>query len=104
MRATQLTAELLIIGLINLSAFWLVFPNAVEQSGVLEEIGSLSAFGPLVLFLLLASIAYVAGFRQLSIVLGVIAGVVILKEPGGRVRLLASAVIVVGLVLIALAR
>jgi len=49
-------------------------------------------------------VAYVAGLRQLSIVLGVAGGVVLLKEPGRRVRLAASAVIVAGLILIALAR
>jgi drug/metabolite transporter (DMT)-like permease len=49
-------------------------------------------------------VAYVAGFRQLSIVLGVIAGVLFLKEPGGRARIVASVVIVVGLILIGLAR
>lgn len=49
-------------------------------------------------------VAYVAGFRQLSIVLGVIGGVLFFKERGGRVRVVASVVIVGGLILIALAR
>jgi len=49
-------------------------------------------------------VAYVAGLRQLSIVLGVLGGIAFFGEPGGKVRLTASIVIVAGLILIALAR
>lgn len=48
-------------------------------------------------------VAYVAGLRQMSIVLGVLGGVLLFKEPGGRTRILAAAVIVAGLVLIGFA-
>ncbi|GMV84098.1 MAG: hypothetical protein AMXMBFR7_52820 [Planctomycetota bacterium] len=47
-------------------------------------------------------VSYVAAMRQFSIVLGVLAGITLLKESGGRTRILASAVIVVGLILIGL--
>lgn len=47
-------------------------------------------------------VAYVAGLRQFSVVLGVLGGIVLFKEP--RRRLLAAAVICAGLVLLVLAR
>ena len=46
--------------------------------------------------------SYVYAFRQMSIVLGALAGVLILKERGGR-RIAASALVVAGLVCLALA-
>lgn len=49
-------------------------------------------------------VAYVAGLRQLSIVLGVIGGVLFFREPGGRVRIAASMIIVAGLIMIGFAR
>ncbi len=49
-------------------------------------------------------VAYVAGLRQLSIVLGVLGGMLFFKERGGPVRITAAAVIVIGLMLIGLAR
>ncbi len=49
-------------------------------------------------------VAYVAGLRQLSIVLGVGGGILFFKERGGLPRIIAAAAIVAGLVLIGLAR
>ena len=49
----------------------------------------------------LSRVSYVAPAREVSIVIGVLAGVIILKEPFGRGRLLGSCLILVGLVLIA---
>lgn len=49
-------------------------------------------------------VAYVAGLRQLSIVLGVAGGVLLFKEPGGKVRVLAAIIIVAGLIMIGFAR
>ena len=49
-------------------------------------------------------VAYVAGLRQLSVVLGVLGGIHLLNEPGGGGRVLGSGIIVCGLALIALAR
>lgn len=48
-------------------------------------------------------VAYVAGLRQFSIVLGVLGGVLFLRESGGRIRVFASIVIVAGLLLIGVA-
>jgi drug/metabolite transporter (DMT)-like permease len=49
-------------------------------------------------------VAYVAGLRQLSIVLGVIGGIVFFKERGGLPRVIAAIMIVAGLVMIGLSR
>lgn len=48
-------------------------------------------------------VAYVAALRQFSVVLGVLGAILFLKEGGGRIRLLASVVMVAGLLLIGLA-
>ena len=53
---------------------------------------------------LTSKVAYVAGLRQLSIVLGVMGGIRFLKEPRSVPRLAGSLVIVGGLVLIVMAR
>ncbi|MDE2779363.1 MAG: EamA family transporter [Chloroflexota bacterium] len=50
----------------------------------------------------LSRVSYVAPAREVSIVIGVLAGVIILKEPFGRGRLLGSCLILVGLALIAI--
>ena len=50
----------------------------------------------------ISRVSYIAPAREVSIVIGVLAGVLILKEPFGRGRLVGSALIVFGLVLIAL--
>lgn len=49
-------------------------------------------------------VAYVAGMRQFSIVLGVLGGIRLLNEPRSATRLVGASVIVAGLVLIALSR
>ncbi|MHC4916379.1 MAG: EamA family transporter [Planctomycetota bacterium] len=49
-------------------------------------------------------VAYVAGLRQLSILLGVAGGMLFFGEKGGRPRLVAAAVIVAGLIMIGFAR
>ena len=46
--------------------------------------------------------AYVSAFRLISVVLTVVAGIVLLKESFGRVRIIAAIVIVAGLVMIGL--
>jgi drug/metabolite transporter (DMT)-like permease len=47
-------------------------------------------------------VSYIAPTREVSIVFGVLLGILILREPLGRSRLLGSTVIVLGLVLISL--
>lgn len=47
--------------------------------------------------------SYIAALRQLSLVIGAVAGVVLFKEPGGALRIAAAAVIVLGVFVIAFA-
>jgi drug/metabolite transporter (DMT)-like permease len=47
-------------------------------------------------------VAYVVAFRQFSVVLGVLGGTLLLKEPGARIRVTAAVVITTGLCLIGL--
>ena len=51
----------------------------------------------------MSRVSYVAPAREVGIVLGVLMGVFILKEPFGKGRLIGSVVIVAGLLLIAVA-
>ena len=48
------------------------------------------------------NVSYVVGFRQLSIPIGAILGIIYLKEPGYRPKFVGMAILVVGLLLIAL--
>ena len=59
------------------------------------------AYGLVLTAFSLSRVSYVAPAREVGIVVGVLMGVLILKEPFGRARLAGSAVIVMGLVLIA---
>lgn len=49
-------------------------------------------------------VEYIAAARQFSIVLGVLAGVFLLREPAGRARIAGACVITAGLVLVAACR
>ena len=49
-----------------------------------------------------SQVSYVSPAREVGIVIGVLMGVFILKEPFGRGRVLGSSAIVLGMVLIAL--
>ena len=59
------------------------------------------AYGMVLTAFSLSRVSYVAPAREVGIVLGVVLGVVLLKEPFGRGRLLGSSFIVAGLALIA---
>ena len=59
------------------------------------------AYGMVLTAFSLSRVSYVAPAREVGIVLGVLFGVVLLKEPFGRGRLLGSSFIVAGLALIA---
>ncbi len=59
------------------------------------------AYGMVLTAFSLSRVSYVAPAREVGIVLGVVFGVVLLKEPFGRGRLLGSSFIVAGLALIA---
>ena len=60
------------------------------------------AYGLVLTALSLSRVSYVAPAREVGIVIGVILGVFVLKEPFGAGRLLGSGLIVLGLILIAL--
>ena len=59
------------------------------------------AYGMVLTAFSLSRVSYVAPAREVGIVMGVLSGVILLKEPFGRGRLLGSGFIVVGLVLMA---
>lgn len=59
------------------------------------------AYGLVLTAFSLSRVSYVAPAREVGIVVGVLMGVLILKEPFGRARLAGSAVIVLGVVLVA---
>ena len=61
------------------------------------------AYGMVLTTLQFSRVSYVAPAREVGIVIGVLLGILVLKEPFGRGRLLGSSLIVLGLVLIALA-
>ena len=60
------------------------------------------AYGLVLTAFSLSRVGYVAPAREVGLVVGVLMGVLILKEPFGLGRLLGSGIIVSGLVLIAL--
>ena len=60
------------------------------------------AYGLVLTAFSLSRVSYVAPAREVGIVVGVLMGVFILKEPFGKGRLIGSSVILLGLVLIAL--
>jgi len=60
------------------------------------------AYGLVLTAFSLSRVSYVAPAREVGIVLGVLLGVILLKEPFGRGRLLGSSFIVAGLALIAI--
>ena len=83
------------------------FLRAFRQERVAVLGMGLMIFGTYLLVLwayaLSEQVAYVAALRQVSIVLGVVFGLVFLGERGGAMRVAASAVIAAGVVLVALA-
>ncbi|PCJ62945.1 MAG: multidrug DMT transporter permease [Planctomycetota bacterium] len=48
------------------------------------------------------NVSYVVGFRQLSIPLGVLCGIVLLKEPSHKLKLIGVGIVFIGLILVAL--
>lgn len=71
-------------------------------------IGAAAVLSPLAYLLVLvamtvARVSYVAPAREIGIVFGTALGVVLLREPAGRLRLLGAALITLGVVILALA-
>ena len=61
------------------------------------------AYGLVLTAFQFSRVSYIAPAREVGIVIGVLLGTIVLREPFGRGRLLGSSLIVAGLVLIALA-
>ncbi len=78
---------------------WRANPRPVIAAGLLTFLG----YGFVLTAFSLSRVSYVAPAREVGIVLGVLMGVFILKEPFGTGRIIGSTVIVAGMVLIALA-
>jgi len=62
-----------------------------------------SAYGLILLALQFSQVSYVSPCREVGIVMGVALGILVLKEPFGKGRIIGSCLIVLGLILIALA-
>ena len=77
---------------------WRFNAGAVVVAGLLTYL----AYGLVLTAFSISRVSYVAPAREVGIVIGVLMGIVFLKEPFGRVRLLGSGIIVGGLALIAL--
>ena len=83
-------------------------PNLIKLPATVSDTASLSSVFPrlkvgmVLTAFSLSRVSYVAPAREVGIVIGVLMGVYLLKEPFGGGRLLGSGFIVGGLVLIAL--
>jgi drug/metabolite transporter (DMT)-like permease len=61
------------------------------------------AYALVLLALQFSRVSYIAPAREVGIVIGVLLGIIILREPFGKGRILGSCLIVIGLTLISLA-
>ena len=84
-------------GMETVKAEWRANAVPITVSGLL----AFAAYGLVLTAFSLSRVSYVAPAREVGIVIGVLMGIFLLKEPFGRGRLLGSGLIVGGLVLIA---
>ena len=84
-------------GMEMVKAEWRANAVPITVSGLL----AFAAYGLVLTAFSLSRVSYVAPAREVGIVIGVLMGIFLLKEPFGRGRLLGSGLIVGGLVLIA---
>ena len=84
-------------GMETVKAEWRANAVPITVSGLL----AFAAYGLVLTAFSLSRVSYVAPAREVGIVVGVLMGIFLLKEPFGRGRLLGSGLIVGGLVLIA---
>ena len=85
-------------GVASVKEEWRANAGPIVVAGLL----TFAAYGLVLTAFSLSRVSYVAPAREVGIVIGVLMGVYLLKEPFGGGRLLGSAIIVIGLVLIAL--
>jgi drug/metabolite transporter (DMT)-like permease len=84
-------------GMETVKAEWRSNAVPITVSGLL----AFAAYGLVLTAFSLSRVSYVAPAREVGIVIGVLMGIFLLKEPFGRGRLLGSGLIVGGLILIA---
>jgi drug/metabolite transporter (DMT)-like permease len=84
-------------GLASVRREWRLNALPILAAGLL----TFTAYGLVLTAFSHSRVSYVAPAREVGIVIGVLMGVLILKEPFGRGRLLGSSFIVLGLILIA---
>ena len=89
---------LLRAGLTQVKHEWKSNALSIVAAGLLTFL----AYGLVLTAFSLSRVSYVAPAREVGIVIGVLMGVLVLREPFGRGRVLGSSTIVLGLVLIAL--
>ena len=82
----------------QIKAVWSARIWAIPVAALLSFV----AYGSVLAAFSLSRVSYVAPAREVGIVAGVLLGVLVLKEPFGRGRILGSCLIVAGLLLIAL--
>ena len=85
-------------GMEMVKAEWRANTVPITVSGLL----AFAAYGLVLTAFSLSRVSYVAPAREVGIVIGVLMGIFLLKEPFGRGRLFGSGLIVGGLILIAL--
>lgn len=85
-------------GLAEVKREWMTNAPAILAAGLLAFL----AYGLVLTAFSFSQVSYIAPAREIGIVVGVLMGVLVLKEPFGRGRVLGSSAIVLGLVLIAL--
>ncbi len=72
-------------------------------SGVVGGVLSMIAFGLVLYALSLGAMAYVSALRETSVLFAALIGTILLREPFGRVRIGAAAIIVAGVIVMQLA-
>ncbi len=87
-------------GLDAVKSEWRANALPITAAGLL----TFAAYGLVLTAFSLSRVSYVAPAREVGIVIGVLMGIILLKEPFGRGRLFGSTSIVIGLALIALSK
>ena len=85
-------------GLAVVRSTWRLNRGSIILAGLL----TFTAYGLVLTAMSFSRVSYVAPAREVGIVIGVLMGIFLLKEPFGRGRLLGSTLIILGLILISL--
>jgi uncharacterized membrane protein len=77
--------------------------NINRKSILLSAFLNIVSYLMILFALTMGKVSYIVALRQIGVIYGVILGMIILKERFGRIRLIASIVIVIGLFLVSIA-